>query len=309
MLRSHEEELYAEVAQLDIDIARQKLIIEAMHRHAGEVARSYYKGERASLLSLFLDSENFNDFLLLAQFLELLFKRDMQMLETFQAERAKSVALQTIKQEKIKQIETARVYLEERLAEIIAIQKQKEANLAKITDPTTMKSLMSHLTEDWSNRGLPAFRKFFSELAVAMRDVPELATPSRFTSQSFLSHTLTIDERDFNEFLARKNELFKYAQFQFDNNQLIVSGSYDQVNLKIVGEYELVSPTELKFKITQLLFDGFELPFTTIEELEKEYNLGFYPALINPNIRVEGVSLDMQQLKLKLAFEVFGSNN
>lgn len=278
--------------------------MEAMKRHAGEVARAYYTGERDSFLSLLFDSENFNQFLLLFDFLQLLYQRDMNQLEKYQAERAKMTTFQSDKQQRLATITDLRSKFEKQLAEMLALQAEKEKNVQKLSDPSSVKSLMDHLTIDWRDRGLPAFRTFFEVLSKVMFQIPELATPERITSESLFAHTLTINQDDFNKFLVEKNDLFKQSLFTFDNNQLIVEGTYNQMNLKIVGAYQLVSPKELKFRITQLYFDGFLLPQTTMDEMEKKYDLSFYPSLISPNIEVEGITLAHKELKLQLKLDL-----
>lgn len=300
LIKTEAQRLESDVAQLDVDLQRQKLVIEAMRRHAGDVAHAYYTGERVSLLSLLFDTENFNDFLLLFDFLQLLYQRDMSRLESFQAERAKAAAMQTDQQRRLVTLKDLRLQYEKQLAEMLAIQAEKEKNVAELTDPTSVQSLMDHLIADWRTRGLPAFQTYFGVLSNVMFQIPELATPERITSDGLFSHTFTIKQEEFNQFLISKDQLFKQSYFTFDNNQLIIDSTFNQMELQIVGTYELVSPKELKFHINQLYFDGFELPETTIKEMEKAYNLGFYPELISPNILVEGITLTNQELKLLL---------
>lgn len=304
LLKAEEKGLLTQIAQLDLEASRQSLIIAAMKRHAGEVARAYYTGQRASLMVLLLEAKSFNDFLLLSEFLQLLFERDMETLRTFQQERAKAVQLRSEIEQRLTVVKRVRKQYEHRLQEMIAIQLEKEKNLQRLDDPTSVEALMDHLVNDWRERGLPAFRKYFAVLSTVMGEISELATPDRIQSKSLFSHTLTIEEKGFNHFLVSKNEMFAQSYFQFTNDQLIVDGSYDQINLRIVGHYELVSPKELRFHIDQLLYDGFQLPRSTIEELEQEFDLGFYPELINPNIRVHSLSLDEQQLQLNFKWEM-----
>ena len=177
---------------------------------------------------------------------------------------------------------------------------EKEEKLKLVGDVTSMESLMVHLVTDWRKRGLPAFRSYFGVLAQVMNSLPELVTSDRFKSNGLLTHTLTIGEAEFNEFLASKNEIFKQSHFQFSDNQLTVDGVYEDIHMKIIGHYELVSPTELRFKMTDLYYDGFELPESTIAEMETEYDLAFYPAKIAPNIQVEKFSLEDQELQLQI---------
>ncbi len=300
LIKQEEGRLQTDIARLDVEMQRQKLVMEAMQRHAGEVARAYYTGQRSSLLSLLFDAENFNDLLLMYNVLQYLYQRDMSKLEAFQAERAKAASMQAEKQSRLMTLQDLRVRYEQQLTEMLAIQAEKEKNVEKLTDPTSVESLMDHLIVDWRNRGLPAFQTFFSMLANVMMQVPELATPERIQSDGLFSHTFTIKQEEFNQFLVSKDELFKQANFQFDNNELIVDGTYDHMRLRIVGNYELVSPKQLKFHIKQLYFDGFALPQSTIEEMEKAYDLGFYPELISPNIQVEGITMANQELRLQL---------
>jgi hypothetical protein len=304
LIQAEEKKLHVDIAQLDVDMDRQQLVIAAMRRHAGDVARAYYTGERVSLFTLLFDAENFNDFLLLYDFLQLLYQRDLEKLEKFQAERKKWEQLQTSKQKRLSELQELRVRFEKQLEELLAIQAEKEKNLQKLPDPTSVTALMEHLIVDWQERGLPAFRTFFGVLSKVMFQMPELATPERISSEDLFSHTLTITQDDFNRFLVSKDELFKQAQFSFENNQLIVNGTYNQMQLRVVGSYELVSSKELKFHIKELAFDGFQLPTATIEEMEKQFNLSFYPEMISPNIHVEGITLADQALKLRLKLDL-----
>ncbi|MGO0062088.1 coiled-coil domain-containing protein [Brevibacillus fluminis] len=308
--RNEEKTLLTQIAQLDSELSRQALIIDAKRRHAGEVARAYYMGKRADLLALLFETDNFNDFLLAYDFLQILFTRDMEKMQDYQTERQKAAQLQQDKQQRLTQVRTLRAHYESQLAEMLAIQKEKEENLQKLTDPTSVQSLMDHLVEDWRKDGLPAFRDYFAILTKVMFEIPELATPDRIHAEGLLTHTLTIKETDFNQFLESKNAMFKQSQFHFENNQLQVEGSYNQMNMKMIGEYQLVSPTELKFHIIQLFYDGFQLPQSTVDELAKEFDLGFYPTMISPNIQVEDIKLADQALTLKIKLDLpfgFGS--
>lgn len=304
LMQEEEKKLQIEIAQLTLDMGKQASVIASMQKRAGEVARAYYTGERVSLMSLLFDAENFNDFLLLYDFLQLLYQRDLRTLDRYQNERNKLEQLQASKQNRLGTVTGLRERFENQLQQLLVIQAEKERNLSKLSDPTSVNSLMNDLMTEWQERGLPAFNTFFSELSAVMFQVAELATPERISSENLFSHTLTISEDDFNQFLMSKNELFNQAQFTFENDQLVVEGSYDLMNLRIVGRYELVSPKELKFHITKLTFDGFELPQTTMEEMEKKYNLGIYPSVISPNVNVESIRLTNQALTLKLKLDL-----
>lgn len=300
LIKQEESRLNGEIAQLDLDLQRKKLVMEAMRRHAGDVARAYYTGERANLLTLLFDTENFNDFLLLFDFLQILYERDLAKLESFQKERAAMASMQAERQNRLTLLQNLRRQYEKQLADMLAIQAEKEKNVQMLSDPTSVQALMDHLVADWRERGLPAFQTFFNELSGVMFQISELATPERIQSDGLFTHTLTIRQDEFNRFLVSKDELFKNAHFSFDNNQLIVEGTYDQVHMRLVGTYELISPKALKFHINELYYDGFALPASTIEEMEKTYDLGFYPELISSNIQVQGITMANQELKLQL---------
>lgn len=300
LIKEEEKQTQGDILRLDQDSQKQRLLIEAMHRHAGEVARAYYTGERANLLTLLFNADDFNQFLLMFDFIQIVYDRDMARLEAYQIERAKLVALQSDKQARMAQLKGLRQKYEAQLAEMLAIQAEKEKNVQKLDDPTSVEALMDHLVVDWQKRGLPAFQTFFGMLADVMVQVPELATPERIQSDGLFSHTLTIKQDDFNQFLMEKDDLFKQTHFAFEDNKLIVDGTYDHMELRIVGSYELVSPKQLKFHIDELYFDGFELPQSSVEDMEKMYDLGFYPELISPNIQVEGITMANEELKLQL---------
>lgn len=300
LIKTEESRTKSDIARLELDMQRQKLMIDAMSRHAGEVALAYYTGERASLLTLLFQAESFNQLLLMVDFMQYLFERDVARLEMFQEERTRLATMQADRQAYLTQLATLRAKYEAQLTEMLAIQAEKEQNVQKLDDPTSVETLMNHLIMDWQQRGLPAFQTFFGTLANVMVQIPELATPERIQSSGFFTHTFTITQDEFNQFLASKNEMFKQTTFHFNDNQLIVEGTYDHMELRLVGAYELVSPKQLKFHIESLYFDGFELPRSTVDEMEQMYDLGFYPELISPNIQIEKFSLLDEKLKLQL---------
>jgi hypothetical protein len=306
VIKAEESDTNSEIARLEIDLQRQKLKMNALRRQAGQVAHSYYTGERPNLLTLLFEAENFNQLLLMLDFYQFMYERDMNRLEAYQAEQEKLNAMRIQQQERLTALADLRKTYEQRLAEMLAVQAEKEKNVQKLDDPTSVQALMDHLLVDWQERGLPAFQKFFATLSEVMVQVPELATTERIRSNGLFSHTFTVTQDEFNQFLVSKNELFKQSRFTFEDNQLIVEGSYDQMQLKITGNYELVSPTHLQFHITSLYFDGFELPQATVEEMEKMYDLGLYPGLISPNVYVENLTLDDEKLQLHLKLQ-FGS--
>ncbi|WP_400163169.1 coiled-coil domain-containing protein [Brevibacillus sp. TJ4] len=302
-IKAEEAKTNSDIARLEIDLQRQKLKIQALRRQAGKVAHAYYTGERPTLLTLLFEAENFNQLLLMFDFYQFLYQRDMNRLEAYHTEQEKMNAMRTEQTERLETLATLRKTYEGRLAEMLAVQAEKERNVQMLDDPSSVQALMDHLLIDWQKRGLPAFQKFFATLSEVMLQVPELATSERIRSNGLFSHTFTITQDDFNQFLASKNELFEQSRFVFEDNQLIVEGSYDHMQLKITGNYELVSPTHLKFHINSLHFDGFELPQATVEEMEKMYDLGFYPELISPNVFVERLTLADEQLRLHLKLQ------
>ncbi|MGI6187016.1 MAG: coiled-coil domain-containing protein, partial [Brevibacillus sp.] len=108
LIRQEENRLHGEIAQLDLDLQRKKLVMDAMRRHAGEVAKAYYTGERANLLTLLFDTKNFNDFLLLFDFLQILYERDLTKLEAYQKERAAMTSLQAERQNRLTLLQNLR---------------------------------------------------------------------------------------------------------------------------------------------------------------------------------------------------------
>ncbi|AUM66098.1 hypothetical protein GOP56_09685 [Brevibacillus sp. 7WMA2] len=304
LLKLDESKLNRDLAELELEAKKQELTISSKRKHAGKVARAYYMGKRNDLLTLLFSADDFNQVLTSARLLEIIFTSDMKKLESFQLELARANDLSLQKQSQLKKIRELRQMYEKRLADMIAIKLLKEENLQKLPDSSSVEALMENLIKDWRSRGLPVFQDFFGVLARVMQDLPQLITPDHIQSEGLFTHKLTITEEEFNKFLLSKDPIFQHAYFSFDHNQLEVVGNYNQVNLKIIGSYEVVSPTELRFHINKLMFDGYELPDSTAEEMAKEYNLSFYPALINPNIHVQEATLDEHKLQIKVKFNI-----
>ncbi|WP_232698357.1 coiled-coil domain-containing protein [Brevibacillus daliensis] len=303
ILREEEKRINKELATLELEAKRQELTIASSRKHAGKVARAYYMGKRDDLLTLLFNAKDFNQILASMSMMERIFAHDMKKLEKFQGALARSKEIASQKEAQLKQIRELRISYENRLTELLAVKMMKEENLEKLPETSTIEALMKDLVDDWRTRGLPVFRDFFSVLAGVMQDLPELVTSDRIQSEGLFTHKLVITEEEFNQFLLLKNPMFQHAYFTFDDNHLEVVGNYDNVNVKIRGMYKKVSPIELQFQITELIYEGFQLPLSTAEEMTKEYDLGFYPSLINENIRVEEVTLDNHKLEIKIKFD------
>ncbi|MNC64164.1 hypothetical protein D3C75_1143390 [compost metagenome] len=97
-----------------------------------------------------------------------------------------------------------------------------------------------------------------------------------------MTYNLALKEEDLNEFLVSQNKLFQDFGFHFNNGNVTASGSSGGLTLTLTGHYSIQSEpvNGLMFHIDNVVFNGLELPESTRQDLEDEFDLGFYPEKI-----------------------------
>ena len=118
------------------------------------------------------------------------------------------------------------------------------------------------------------------------------------------NYTLTIPDAKLNAYLREQNALFDNFAFTFKQDKVIVSGKHDQLEVELSGHYSVETNGGILFHVDELIFNGLSLPDTTRQQLEKEFDLGFYPSQIVSFLKTKSVSMEDGKLIIRLAISL-----
>lgn len=299
-----EEQTSLKISEVEQDIVVQQALVEKTKERAAHILRSYYMGERDSLMMLMFSMDNLTDALAVIEFVNMIFKSDQKTLDQYltsylelknlHAELVDTQTnLQEIKQQFIIQRET-----------LVRLQAELDLVLENHPDADRLTTLIEELTLEWENQGQPIFRSYFKALAEAMQQLSEIQTMHKnILSFKGTNIQFQITDDQLNEFLIQKNKLFENFSFRFGDESIEAHGEQDDLNATIKGHYSLEREEEsvLRFHLDELIFNGFTLPDSTTKALEEEFDLGFYPEKMSfLGFKLEATELHTESGKLKV---------
>ncbi|MCR8634989.1 hypothetical protein [Paenibacillus radicis (ex Xue et al. 2023)] len=310
-IEKQEKSLILQLASAEQELKAQQALSVDTKRHAAKVLRAYYMGDRDSLWMLLFSISSFKDALTTFDYLQMIVRNDRESLKRYTDNQKQLQELsKSLTTSKTALLQTKDRYIAQR-EKLILLQKQLDEDVAKHSEAAEILQQMTNLTVQWQNKGIPLFKMYFQALAQAMKQLPEIISDSKDGKNNHLivngfQYTFQITDQELNSFLRSKNELFRNMTFRFTDSQVITTGTQDGMEVLIKGKYELAVKDEpkgktfVRFRIEQLQFNGFDLPATTIDAMEKEIDLGIYPQSIASFLLVTGVKLEEGKLSLML---------
>lgn len=276
--------LALDIAAVERQIPLQQQRVAQMKERAAEVLRSYYLGERDNLLLMILSVSNLSEALAALEFVQAIVRSDHKKMLDYE------LALNELQslQHELTATQTRLVELKGKLMTqrdaMVAMQTEFDRELDQHDDPAQVLEQVEQLTMEWQDKGLPAFRTYFRALADAMSNLSHIQTmfsdviSLRGTNIQFL-----ITDDQLNEFLVSQDALFQNLQFQFHEGYIEADGDHDGMHLYIRGMFSLEQEPQNKmsFNIDELMYNDFILPPSTVDALEDEFNLAFYPDKIS----------------------------
>jgi hypothetical protein len=311
-IEKQEHSLVQQLASTEKELQSQQALSADAKRHAAKVLRAYYMGDRDSLWMLLFSISSFKDALSTFEYLQMIVRNDRESLKRYSDNQKQLQELSaSLTTSKASLLQTKERYLTQR-EKLLKLQKQLDEDLAKNTEAVAVLQQMANLTLQWQDKGIPLFRMYFQSLAQAMKQLPEIISDKNSTKGSYLimndlqQYTFQITDKELNSFLRSKNELFRNMNFRFADSYVLTTGTQDGMELFIKGKYEMAVKDEpkpkpyVRFRIEQLQFNGFDLPSTTIEAMEQDFDLGIYPQTLAAFLVVTGVKLEEGKLSLML---------
>ncbi|MGG4214211.1 hypothetical protein [Paenibacillus sp. FSL L8-0638] len=294
--------------ELRSNLTVQKEQMTIQRKRAGSVLRSYYMGERDKLLSVVLGAKSIRQLLSLYDYYLLLISHDQDVLQEYESNYQ---SMRKTEQQVIQasmELETVKTNLLAQRKRIVLLQSRVNDGVSASNDPDTLRKLIGEMTAYWENVGVYEVNKHFKALAQAMQDLPQFIQQQQgamVTNGKVI--TISIREEDFNRFLKSENELFNHFNFTFAQDQIMVEGQQGTMKLRVEGHYTVENEPKnaILFHVDRLVFNGLELPDTTRNKLERDFDLGFYPQQLISYVKATEVRTlaGMLEVKLELNFK------
>ncbi|RKP55252.1 hypothetical protein D7Z26_08565 [Cohnella endophytica] len=285
-------------------LARQEIAIAAQREKAGRVLRSYYMGYKDFWLSAILNANSLPDLIRVWDTMDMIMESDHKTMDGYTAEYRKiQKGYAQLKSDKDDLAAVEKQLVEQR-ARIVALQKEVDSALASSGDSDMLRRLMDELQAYWKNVGLYEVKQHFRALADAMRNLPDYVkdTPG-IIQTSGLKAKLTLTDAQLNEFLRKQDSRFNDFAFKFDHGLLTMEGDNGNIKVTIQGHYTVEDEPEnaIRFHVDSLIFNGLTLPDTTRADLEREFDLGFYPQKLIKYVKAKSVEMDEGRLVVQLS--------
>ncbi len=294
--------------KLRSSLADQQEQMNLQRKRAGVVLRSYYMGEKDKLLSVVLGAKSIKQLLSLYDYYLLLISHDQDVLQEYESnyqfmrKTEQQVAQATM------ELETVKTNLLAQRQRILLLQSRVNDGVNASENPETLRKLIGEMTAYWENVGVYEVNKHFKALAQAMQDLPQFIQQQQgamVTNGKVI--TISIREEEFNRFLKSESELFNHFNFSFVQDRIVVEGQQGTMKLRVEGHYTVENEPKnsILFHVDRLVFNGLELPDTTRNKLEKDFDLGFYPQQLISYVKATEVHAlkGVLEVKLELSFK------
>ncbi|NHN30903.1 hypothetical protein [Paenibacillus agricola] len=313
-IQVEEKSLVQQSAVTEQELELQTIRSEQTKRHAAKVLRAYYMGDRDSLWMLLFTISSFKDAIATLDYLQMIINNDQESLKRHSDNQQQLTTIkQSLATSQAALQQTKARYLSQR-EQMVRLQGEIDENLSKQQESTLILQQMAQLTLLWQEKGVPLFKTYFQALSIAMKQLPEIISAdnngggAKHLIINGFQYTFQITDGELNEFLRSKNKLFHNMTFRFTDTEVIASGVQEGMEISIKGKYSMVASGEgankgkafIRFTITELLFNGFELPHSTIAAMEQEIDLGIYPQNLAPFLVVTGLKLETGKLSILL---------
>ncbi|WP_438492334.1 coiled-coil domain-containing protein [Paenibacillus sp. IHBB 3054] len=275
--------LEKKVSLLSKQAAEKEAAIADQQERAGAVIRSYYMGDRDSLLAALLSAKSISRMLALYDYYEIIIGQDHDILDQYEEQYKDMKSTITASLRSSEELEELKAALTEQKTRVATLNEEIEGGISASSDPESMSALLNEFTRYWENIGIHEVKTYFKALSSAMNHLPQFVqSKSGMLTRKGMTYTLALKEEDLNAFLVSQNELFKDFAFHFNKGQVTASGTSGGLTLTLTGHYTIENEpvNGLMFHVDNVVFNGLELPDSTRQSLEEEFDLGFYPEKI-----------------------------
>lgn len=282
-ITAEQETLGAKVTLLSKQAEEKKLAIAEKQERAGAIVRSYYMGDRDGLLVAFLSAKSISKVLVLYDYYETIIGRERDILKEYEVQYKDLKTTLTAAQHSSDELAELKRSLQEQKVRVAELNKKIESGVRDSSDPEKMNELLQEFTLYWENVGIHEVNTYFKALSSAMNHLPQFVQSREgILTRKGMTYNLNLKDEDLNEFLQSQNKLFANFSFQFNEGEVTAFGKNGGLSLKLTGHYTIQKKpvNGLIFNVDTIEFNGLQLPDSTRETLEEDFDLGFYPEKI-----------------------------
>jgi len=280
-------------------INQQKDEMKGVKEKAGKILRSYYTGDRPSIIQVLLTADSLSDLFKTLEYMNMIITHDSRVLTSYKSSQEK---LQTLQQELAKQRDELAYAKADYIAQkerILLLQAELDKLLAQSDNKDKLIEQINALKDQWRTKGLPLFNQYLTELSKSMSSFTDLLSKDNFKLTSLNSAEFIISDTQLNQFLRSKNKVFDNLNFTFEDDYFIAEGHEGDIQVSIKGTYTLLED-KIKFELLGLTFNQFDLPDTTIKDLNEQYSLGIDPSQVSSIFTADGVIVEQGKITIKL---------
>lgn len=291
------------IAGLNAAIARSEAALERQREKAGAVLRAYYTGERDMLLAAVWSFDSLPDLFAMLDYLDVILSNDKHTLDRYRKQyrdlQAERTGLEG-EERRLADIERSLLSQRERL---IRLQSEIDGTIAASGDEERLRVLIQELVAYWEATGLEEVRRYFRALGDAMRELPAWLNANKgLLEVDGFNYTLRLPQEELNRFLREQNAIFEDFEFRFKEGSIIAQGRRDGIDVDLSGQYTLEDDpvNAIRFRTDLLKFNGLALPDTTRRQLEREFDLNFYPQKLVPFVKATSVEIEDGAMTVEL---------
>lgn len=296
-----------EIRALTEEITAIEAELDLRRDRAGAVLRAWYTGERDALLRAVISFDSLADLFAMLDYVDVILSHDKFTLDAYVKQRELWVKERDRLVEEEHRLAEIEHNLRRQRERVIRLQAEVDRTVAASGDEDRLRLLIAEWIAYWEDTGLPEVERYFRALADAMADLPDwLAERSDLIRQSGFTYTVRLPEDELNGFLRSRDDRFRRFAFRFDDGLVTAHGRREDIEVEISGRYVIENEPEhvVRFHVERLVFNGFALPDTTARELERKFDLGFYPQLLVPFVRATDVAADDGVLAVELRIDL-----
>jgi hypothetical protein len=299
-LTAKETKRLAKIAKVRASIKRQDATLDVQRERAGVALRNYYMQEPGQWLTILLSAQSLSDALIAYDLLDVIFRNDMQRIQGFLDEYEKSLALERKLAGELAQLANERAARLEQRQRVERAQAELTRQLAKLPDGERTMQELKAFAKEWQTRGLPRFHQYFATMAKSISALPKYIVDK----QQYKGTKLFIYDHQLNEFLRMRDPMFRNTNVRFERKQIVVTGEDAGIRIKIAGKYTVLHKpvNTIRFEMTELRYQNYALPDTTIAYLASLYDLSIYPKTLTEMIEATAVEMEDGKLTIKLKF-------
>ncbi len=302
-VEAREQAARKQYSQLQQELVIQQKQLDSARTQSDRVLVAYYTGERDQLWLALLNTGSLSGMITFYEYYRMIIDHDQDIMTSYQKQYNGMLNKQQELSRTSTELQQIGANLKQQKQRVAQLRQQIDSGVASSSNPAIVRQLMQEMNNYWENIGLYEVRGYFNSLAQSMNQFPSfLKSEPDAVEIRGRSYTITIAQQQLNQFLHEQGRLPESFQFHFTDQGIVVGGQEGNLNLVIDGRYVVEDQPQnaIRFQVDKLIFNGLQLPDTTAQELEDQFDLGFYPGQIISYLKAKSVTMSNEQMQIEL---------